>query len=121
MQENKPKSAPRPFLETLRELRNGATLEELSEELATLIAAVRHTNKGGKLVLTISIKPATAGDAGTVLLTDSVSTTLPEADRRATLMFTTEQNGLSRKDPNQAELTLRDVGADQKPALKEVG
>ena len=115
-------AAPRPFLETLRELRNGVTIEELGDEMAKLVAAVRSTNKAGKLVLTLSIRPATKGDATTVTLEDGIVTKLPVPDRRATIMFTTEQNGLSRKDPNQQELKLREVsGGDKTEPLRDVG
>jgi hypothetical protein len=42
---------PRPFFETLRELRAGRTLEDLAEELAAVVQAVRNTGKSGELTL----------------------------------------------------------------------
>ena len=36
----------RPFIDTLRELRAGKTLDELAEHLQELVAAVRTTGRG---------------------------------------------------------------------------
>lgn len=110
----------RPFLETLRELRNGATLDDLSEQMAALVAAVRDSNKSGSLNLKISIKPATRNDATTVLIEDDVIVKMPKAERAATIMFTTDENGLSRDNPRQKKLDLRGVPDEKPEVLKKV-
>ena len=117
---NEVPTTTRPFLETLRELRNGATLDDLSEQMAALVAAVRDSNKSGSLTLKISIKPATRNDATTVLIDDEVVVKMPKAERSATIMFTTEDNSLSRDNPRQQKLNLRGVQDEKPETLKKV-
>lgn len=117
---NEAPTPARPFLETLRELRNGATLDDLSEQMAALVAAVRDSNKNGSLTLKISIRPATRNDATTVLIEDDVIVKMPKAERAATIMFTTDENGLSRDNPRQKKLDLRGVPDEKPEVLKKV-
>lgn len=101
----------RPFDHALRELRNGNTLHDLSDALTGLVQMVRDTGKAGQLTLTIRVRPATKNDASTVLIEDDVMVKPPKRDRSATIMFTSEDGGLSRKDPRQIELKLQDASA----------
>jgi len=118
--ENAVPIGPRPFLEAIRELRNGRTLDDLADQLNTLVAVVRDTNKAGSLTLKLSIRPATRNDATTVLLEDEVILKLPKPDRAATLMFTTDDNNLCRDNPRQQKLNLRGVPDEQPADLKKV-
>ena len=118
--DNEVPTATRPFLETLRELRNGATMDDLSEQMAALVAAVRDSNKSGSLTLTIKLRPATRNDATTVLIDDDVVVKMPKAERAATIMFTTEDNSLSRDNPRQQKLNLRGVPDEKPETLKKV-
>ena len=67
------------YEQTLREMRHGRSLAELSEQLALLVAAVRDTGKAGSLAYKITVKPASAGDVVTVQLEDDVIPKLPKA------------------------------------------
>lgn len=100
---------PRPFMETLRELRSGRTLEDLAEELAAVVQAVRNTGKAGELTLKLKIKPPGKGGATYLTIEDSVSTKLPKLDHADSVFFFTKDGGLSRHDPEQGELQFRAV------------
>jgi hypothetical protein len=98
---------PRPFFETLRELRSGRTLEDLGEELSAIIAAVRATGKGGELTLKLKIKPPKSGAISYLTIEDQILSKTPKLDRGDTVFFPTADNGLSRQDPSQSELPFR--------------
>lgn len=104
----------RPFLETLREVRQGAALDELADHLQTLVTAVQETGKKGELIIKIKLKPAERG-AGAYSLTDEIVVKAPQPDKHGTLFFATPDGNLSRKDPRQQELGLRDSA---KPAAQ---
>jgi hypothetical protein len=92
----------RTFWSWLREHKRGSLHSELSEELATLIAAVQEHEKAGSLTLKISVAPAS--DGRMVVVTDDVTSKIPQADRGASLFFTDEAGGLHREDPMQMKL-----------------
>lgn len=97
------------FEKTLRELRGGMSVSELSERLAEVVAAVRASGKPGKLKYELDIRPASRGEVTTLMITDRVRTSLPERERATSIFYTTEQNTLQRNDPRQKEFTLKAV------------
>ena len=97
---------PRPFSDWLEEHRRGATHAELSQALAEVAAAVAETNKVGTISLKIKISPS--GD-GMVVVTDEINAKAPEPDRSASLYFYDDIGNLTREDPRQQRLELRDV------------
>lgn len=99
------------FLDTVRQLRNGKTQDELSEAINELVQACRDTGKAGELVLKIKINPDKGGN-GQYFLSDEVNVKKPKYERSKTLMFGTPEGNLQRTDPNQHELPLRSVNAD---------
>jgi len=91
------------FTNTLIEIRNGAVVEEATEQLNDLVKAVQDTGKSGKIVLTIDIKPfAKASDA--VSVRAKVATTIPRAEDKEEVFFATFENNLSRNNERQREL-----------------
>jgi hypothetical protein len=96
------------FSSLLAEFRDGESLNELSEKLQMLVAAVRDTDKPGKLIYTLIVKPS--GNAQVV--TDKIDLKAPEAPREAAIFFATDECTLQRDNPNQRQLALREV---QKP------
>ena len=103
----------RPFADFLREQAGGHLHDELSEALRDLVGAVAQTNKGGKLTLTISVKPMPKV-AGAVLVEDTVKLAAPQLDRRNGVFFITPDNNLVRDNPAQPTLPLTGLrgGAD---------
>lgn len=97
------------YEQTLREMRHGRSLAELSEELARLVAAVRDTGKAGSLTYQLTVKPASAGDIITVQLEDKVTPKIPQPPRGSSIFFANEENKLQRTDPRQREFDIREV------------
>lgn len=107
---------PRPFFETLRDLRGGRTLEELGEQLQELVGQVKATGKGGELHLKLRFKPPRKGGVNYITVEDDITTKIPtkipKNDRGDTVFFPTEDNGLSKHDPRQHRLSLGAVDAE---------
>jgi hypothetical protein len=94
----------RPFFETLRDLRMGRTLEDLGDELAKALVAVKSTGKPATLTLKLKIKPPKSGVVTYVTIEDDIDTKIPKLDRGDTVFYPTADNGLSRQDPAQSQL-----------------
>ncbi len=92
------------FLDTLREIRRGVSLEELSDQLAALVASVRETGRPGKLTYTLVVKPASKGDTNTLMVQDAIKVAAPVLERATTVFYATTNNELQRNDPRQPEL-----------------
>jgi hypothetical protein len=110
---------PRPFFEVLRELRAGKTNDDLAENLAQILAAVRQTGKSGELTLKLKVKPPRAGGGTYCMIEDSIATKIPKLDHGDTVFFHTADGGLSRQDPSQQELKFVAVPNGAGP-VKEV-
>lgn len=95
----------RAFIDTLKDIRDGELAAELPGKVQQLVEAVQATQKGGKLVITLSLKHTKKG--GVLLLEDDVKLTLPEPDKdTTTVFFITEESDLSRRDPRQPKLPM---------------
>lgn len=99
----------KPFADWLQEQRNGLAASELADALNAVVEAVADHGKVGKLTLTVSVKPATKAAQGMVIISDAIKVALPEPDRAESLFFVDVNNNLSRNDPRQQKLPLRDV------------
>lgn len=108
----------RPFAAWLTEQRGGSLHGELTEKLADLVAACLEHGEGGSLVLTVKVKPNK--DGVTVTVTDEVKAKEPEGDRGAALFYADAEGNLSRRDPRQPELPLKDISATSADDLREV-
>lgn len=107
----------RPFTDVIRDMRFGETLEELSEEFNKLVQAVENTGRPGELVISIKLKPSTAG---AIELTDLIKTKLPAPKKGTSLFFATPEGNLVRNDPRQREIPgLKEISNDSQP-LKEL-
>lgn len=99
----------RPFADWLVEQRHGLLHAELTEALNELVAAVNEHAKGGELVLRVKVKPATKASHGAVAVADDVTIKKPVGDRAEALFFVDRHSNLSRENPQQPRLPLRDV------------
>ncbi len=109
----------RPFFDTARDIRHGQMLEDCADELARVVAAVEETGKPAKLVIEITVKPASRGQ-GAVVVSDRVRAKLPELPVGETILFVTPENNLVANDPRQKGLDLKAV-ADPAAPLKQLG
>lgn len=96
-------------LTTLCELRNGRTIDELSQQLGEVIEAVRRTGKPGTLSLRLTVKPFSKGktdeEVQPLAIDDAISTKLPQLERGVTLFFSAADGSLERNDPRQMSLS----------------
>lgn len=101
------------FIKFLQEHRGGATQAEISDEIRDLVAAVTDEGKGGKITITIAIKPMGKGD-GLEIGVD-VKSSPPKQKPGVSIFFATPANDLTRQDPRQQSMELREV-APSSPA-----
>lgn len=101
----------RSFFDTLRDLRGGRTLEELTDKLTEVVQAVTANGGTGEVKLTLKVKPPRRAGSTAQYLTieDEVTFKLPQPDRGDTVFFPLADGSLSRQDPNQGRLDLRAV------------
>jgi hypothetical protein len=100
---------PDLFTHVLNQLRYGAAQEDLSEQLAHCVDRARETGKAAEITLKIKIKPQ--GQSGQYILLDEIKVKAPEPVKEQTIMFGTPEGNLTREDPRQQKLPLRDVSA----------
>lgn len=93
------------FSATLKDLRGGQADVDIGAALGELIAAVRETGRGGVLTVQIKVKPVNANDGSQVTVEDNIKVMKPSPQRGVTVLFTTNDNALQRKDPRQPELS----------------
>jgi hypothetical protein len=109
---------PKPFNDTLKELRFGQLVVELGEQVAAIAKACSETGRKGELTLKLVFRP---GKAGQLEVFDDVKTKVPQFDRESTLVFVTPDGNLTREDPRQATLPgLRKVDTNPDAALTKV-
>lgn len=101
--------AVRPFAEFLIQQANGTTHAELSEALHKLVAAVRETGKAGKVQLTVDVKPMSKSDDRALIITAAVAVKPPRSEAPTSVFFIDGTGNLSRTDPRQMTLPLREV------------
>ena len=107
----------RPFNAWLLEQRNGALHGELTEKLAEVVQAAVEHGKKGKLTLIIEIQPDK--DLEAVFVRDEIKPLVPQPARGTALYHTDEAGNMTRNNPRQPELPLREVPRDIS-AAKEI-
>lgn len=107
MSDESPEVGRRPFAAFLTEHRGGLLHGELSDALKEVVLAAVETGKKGSLQVQITIEPN--ADGATVTISDKIAVKLPEAERGAAIFFFDAEGNLSRRDPRQMELPLRDA------------
>lgn len=107
--EDTPDTAPvtRPFSQWLLEQRHGGLHAELTEALQKVVQGVQEYGRPGSLTLVVNIKPA--GNEINLLVSDDVKSKVPQPDRPTALFFADSRGNLSREDPRQPELPLREI------------
>lgn len=95
----------RDFREILAEINNGGLLAQLGEKMAYLVKEVTSVEKGGTLTIKLSVKPN--GDR-TVFLDADVTVKAPNAPIETSVFFHKENGDLTRRDPDQDQLNIRD-------------
>lgn len=91
------------FMDTMRSLRQGAAVGELSDEMTSLVQAVQATGRPGSITLTIKVKPF-KGDTSVLTVEDSITVKTPKPEKGASILYADARGNLSRKDPRQPDL-----------------
>ncbi|AOJ09627.1 hypothetical protein [Burkholderia mayonis] len=91
-------AGPKPFNDTLVQLRYGELHEELTDAINEVVMKVASTQKAGKITLTLAFK---SGKGGQIEIADELKVTLPKEERGSTIMFATPEGNLQREDPRQ--------------------
>jgi hypothetical protein len=97
----------RPFADVIVDLGRGQLHRELSDELQDLIAAVMDTGKKGSITLQLQVSKSKSGEQ--VEIVDVVKVAQPKAARPASIFFVDHDHNVTRTDPNQIALPLREV------------
>lgn len=101
---------PTDFAVFITDLKRGLVSAELTEALNTVVRAVEHTGKAGKVTLTLKVyRPK--NNAQVIQIADDVKTVVPAFDRKESFWFTDGNGGLTRDDPNQTALQFNNVSA----------
>ena len=104
----------RPFMDFVREHRNGVFHDELTDALRDLVAAVSTEGKAGTFVITLAIRPA-ANVEGAVVVSDKIVVKPPTEKKSDSIFFVTPENSLIRDNPRQPRLPLREINEPPKP------
>ena len=102
-------SNSRPFHDFLREHRNGATHDDLSDALQELVAAVVSEGRAGKMTITIAVKPM-GRESGALDVSAETKVTAPKPAPGSSVFFASPENNLVRQDPRQTTMELREIG-----------
>jgi hypothetical protein len=90
------------FLRTLAELGRGSAVTEASNDLATLVKAIRKTGKPGELTIKLKVRPHADGESLT--FDYAITPKVPRKSGKSTSFYDTEDGGLQRDNPNQPEM-----------------
>lgn len=91
------------FLTTLQKHRSGGLLADASTKLAELVAGVHATGKRGRMTITLSVVPASAGQS-CITFHDDIKTQVPRQPMPSSLWFTQPDGSLVKENPAQAEM-----------------
>ena len=103
----------------LSEISKGKVLAEADERFGQLIAAIREHGGVGTLQLNLKIRSISGA---TVQVEGASVVKLPPIIQPPSIFFTTDENTLSRNNPDQAELNFRAIpgGAEQASDVEKV-
>ena len=99
---------PRPhagnFSAVVADLHRGELIDQLDDEIAEVVTAVRETGKKGSLTLTISVSSPRRG-SDEVVVNAKTKAVAPKGDRLGATFYDNDGR-LQREDPRQTRLEL---------------
>lgn len=111
----------RTVIAVLENHQQGHFITDISVAMKQVANAILLAGKGGKVTITLNMKPASAGSAATVIFTPEVKTTLPKLPVAGSIFYADDDFNLLREDPRQKKLALRHVEANPPGELREAG
>ncbi len=104
----KPDEKVADILQTIVVLDRGRFVIECGHELQELTDAIVETNKAGSLTITLKVSPSGwkkgTGKPNQFDFQPEVKISKPHHDAGKTIFFVTDDNKLTREDPDQAEM-----------------
>lgn len=91
-------------IEVLKVLGNGRVLDDLYKELGDVLMAVQMAHKKGRVTLTIEVAPTKDAEEPRVEVWGDVAARIPHVERASELLYVTDGNQLSRRNPRQPAL-----------------
>lgn len=95
------------FISMLLEMRSGKVAADVSAKLNELVDSIRDVGRGGKLTLTLDIKPKRVDlheGVKDVEVNYKIALAKPERHRGASVFFIDPKGALTRMDPSQQEM-----------------
>lgn len=103
----------KPITDTMHHIGNGFFINTASEKMQDLVKKVNESGKSGKIDLSITVKKQTR--SGAMHITGKIKATMPADDPMETLLFATDDGGLSADNPHQQKLNLTVIDEVKKP------
>ena len=105
------------IINTLGDIRRGKFLEDLDAELRALVDAIRDAGESGRaargdITVKLTLK-SHADDEMALDVLDSITVKMPKRPEGRTVFFGTSDGTLTRQDPRQGDLPLRDVSVSR--------
>lgn len=94
------------FADWLEEYGHGSLNDRLTAALREVAESVVLYDKGGKVTLTLAV----SAKGGGVIVSPSVKAAPPEGKEGGQFFYVASDGSLSRRDPNQPQLTRPDTG-----------
>lgn len=101
----------RAFSTLIAGLEHGSLHEELTRQVTRIVEELHdmRINQGGKPKAMLAIKLNFKLDGEAIEVAAETKTTMPKRIRDKTILYATEDNNLTTKNPRQGDLPLRDV------------
>lgn len=109
----------RPIADVLRDLGQGALVDDAGVALQALVRDVRAIGKKGVLTIRVEVAPM-KGDSGAVMVHAKTDVRPPATEPIGAVFFADDDGVLSKDDPRQMKLPLRDVAAPTHDNLRDV-
>lgn len=101
----------RSFADFLRHIENGKLLNEISDAMRDLIAAMedRHADGANKVKAKVTLSLSLTLDRGSYDVVPDFKVKLPEQPRPRSIFWATPENNLTPQNPKQMTMDLRRV------------
>lgn len=93
----------RPFTDVFREIRKGRAVDQATQLLAEVVAAVDATGKPGSVTVEMVVRPEKGGGNQKTIAV-KIKAKRPEHDVPESVFFSDVDGNLHRSDPDQAEM-----------------
>lgn len=103
----------RNFAQLIAEIEDGVLHQDLSRAVQDIVAGLidHRMDLGGKPKATLTLKLEIRLDGGTMDITPEVKVNMPKTPRSKSVFYATPENNLTRTNPRQREMFLKDVSS----------